>query len=378
MKYDMNDWRQLYLHLMCMTEGDTSPFYYVDQEAGGDQYRIFLYRSAIPRDFGYLWDLEARGIMFEMVNGEPVRVACRTPLKFFNKGEHPNFPFSPVDEPDNVDALMDKADGSLMSTYITSSGELRLKSKGSLSSDHAIAAMEWLNRPAQAQFRDLLKYYSSMGGNNWTINMEWVSPDPLFRIVVKYSHPHLKIHGVRNNSTGGSLSWGMMAEYMGDYLVERYPNHMAHDLANILDEMQDAEGFVVHSRDGQVIKLKCPWYLARHRCIDIVRNPLAFAELVLKGESDDVKELMSYLREEMDKIEYAVTRYVNKSFKTVTAYWQANKDLTRKYYAIKGREELNGVDFSLAMMYYSNGVEPKWNDFYLKQLKKIDWGFDND
>ena len=44
----------------------------------------------------------------------------------------------------------------------------------------------------------------------------------------------------------------------------------------------------------------------------------------------------------------------------------------RKDYAITGQRELQSFDFTLAMQYY-NGKEPNWKEFFIRQLKKIDW-----
>jgi len=75
----------------------------------------------------------------------------------------------------------------------------------------------------------------------------------------------------------------------------------------------------------------------------------------------------------MQALQHKVITVANRFVNTVTKYWQDNKDLERKEYAIKGQAELVGFEFPLAMKYYTNGNEPDWNKFLLVQSKKIEW-----
>ncbi|MCK5020056.1 MAG: T4 RnlA family RNA ligase [Candidatus Peribacteraceae bacterium] len=360
--------QDLYDHLMENTLPDTSPFYFIDQELDDVHYRIFSYRASIPRDFKCNMDLESRGIMFEMLDDKPIRLACRPPEKFFNHTEHSEYDFDIYDRPDDIDQVFDKADGSLISTYLHK-GELKLKSKGSVKSDHANAAMWWLAHPAQGDIESALR---DLAGR-YTVNMEWVSPETPFRIVLNYSKPQLIVLNARHIETGEYLPHDTMELLFGKYLIEQY-HGINNDIKPLIENMSEKEGYVITNKDGLRVKVKCQWYLDRHRCIDIIKNPNNFIELVLKGEADDVKQLMFHLKDEMDRIEYAVTRYVNHTANTVTTYFEEHKDWIRKDYAIKAKEVLSSVEFTFAMMYYVKREEPDWNGFLIRSVKKIDWG----
>jgi len=347
---------------LCNDDGEKSPFYFVIQEMNSDRYAIFSYRFTDSDSWIKESALESRGIMFEVdENDKPIRIASRPMSKFFNQGEIiPGITYS------DPEFVMDKVDGSLISSYLTSKGLVKLKSKASLHSDHAIAAMEYLEDNV-----GLRSFIQEMEKEGFTVNMEFVSPDPKFRIVVHYPKQKLVILNVRNRETGEYMH---RDNYYSDDKVEVL------DL-KVLDEIDDlvnSEGYVVVDNKGTWYKRKCPWYLERHRAKDMVNQPLSFVELVLKEEADDVKELMGdqpEVLEEMNVLEKKVIDKANTIISVVTNYYNQNKDLSRKDYAINGQKELSGYEFALAMMYYLKG-EPNWKEFFIKKIKKIEWGVD--
>lgn len=77
--------KELYEALMALTANEA--FYHIDQTLDGFEYRIFNYRLASYTDFCAPNALEMRGIMFEMKDGQPIRLASRPPAKFFNYRE---------------------------------------------------------------------------------------------------------------------------------------------------------------------------------------------------------------------------------------------------------------------------------------------------
>jgi len=352
--------KTLFGQLMNLSENDDTPFFHIDQEKHGDIYRIFSYHFTDKDSWLLPGALESRGITFEIdVTGNPIRIAARPMQKFFNQGE---VDFIDYGQPA---AAMDKADGSLMSTYLDSSGKLHIKSKGSLSSDHCIAAEAYLE-----DNKGLEQFLFLQEAAGYTVNMEWVSPDPVFRIVLYYPEPKLIILNVRDTNTGTYLDHNFLS--IRDDVVDVHEP----DVLENLDEKIGIEGYVVIDTKGNWYKVKCPWYLERHRAKDFVNQPMAFVELVLKEEADDVFTLIAdqpEIVEEMRELQHKVITKANCMVNNVTEYFNTNKALTRKDYAIKGKGELDGFEFSLAMMYYTGHEAPEWNTFFLKVLKKIQW-----
>jgi T4 RnlA family RNA ligase len=353
----------LYEKLIALSEDDDTPFYHSDQELGNEHYRIFSYHFTDKDSWLLPGALESRGIMFEVdENGNMIRLASRPMQKFFNKGEIDFIDYK------NPRRVMDKADGSLISTYLDANGNLRVKSKASLHSDHAVASMNWLSKhPAAAEYLERWAKY------NYTANLEWVSPDPLFRIVLHYNEAELILLNLRNNETG---------EYVYPETDPTCPASLhtadVHKL-EVLEEYEKLvgiEGFVVVDEGDNWYKLKTPWYLERHRAKDFINQPHAFIELVLKDEADDVFAMIADQPEvlaEMQELQHKVITKANSIVNLVTAYWNLNKELDRKEYAIKGQSELDNFSFGLAMKYYTTGIEPNWNERLLTQIKKMEW-----
>ena len=345
---------------MALCENDDTPFYYSDQSINpGEFYRIFSYHFT-DKDSWLLPDaLEARGIMFEVDrDGNPLRIASRPMQKFFNKGE---VDFIDYGEPKYI---MIKADGSLISSYTLANGAVKLKSKTSIGSEYAQLATDLLYADA-----DLLDFVEESEKKGYTVNMELVSPDPNFRIVVHYPEDRLIILNARHRETG---------EYMPfDEIPDNYFTGFGtyKDLEKVQDQT-GIEGYVVIDDKGNWWKEKSKWYLERHRAKDFINQPMAFVELVLKDEADDVFMLIEdqpTLLKEMQNLQHKVISKANHIVNKVSHYWQENKDLSRKDYAIKGKEELSSLEFGLAMQYYSNGEEPNWKESFLRSIKKINW-----
>ena len=351
----------LYENLMALCENNDTPFYYSDQSiVPGEYYRIFSYHFT-DKDSWMLPDaLEARGIMFEVTrDGEPLRIAARPMQKFFNKGE---VDFIDYGVPEYV---MNKVDGSLISSYKDKNGIIRLKSKTSIGSEYAELAMQIL-----ANDSDLKLFVMDCEQRGYTVNMELISPVPKFRIVLYYPVSRLVVLNARHRYSGEYLP-------MAEIPCNLFAGNVDHDVLNHLDTATNVEGYIVIDDKKNWWKEKCKWYLERHRAKDFVNQPLAFVELVLKDEADDVFALLEdqpEILKEMQDLQHKVISFANKLVNTVNGYYEANKHLDRKDYAIKGQEELSSLEFALAMMHFGKDEEPNYKAVLLKSAKKVNWG----
>ncbi len=263
---------------------------------------------------------------------------------------------------------MDKVDGSLISSFRFANGDISVKSKSSINSDHAVLAKELLYAD-----KKLLEWVQAEEMSGRTVNMELVTPDPKFRIVLHYPEPRLIVLNCRDRNTGDYLlhhhiEKGLPKKY---YVGTHDPEVLTH-----LDTATNIEGYVVIDDNFNWWKKKCPWYLERHRAKDFINQPLAFVELVLKDEADDIFQLVidqPEILKELQELQHKVVDKANIIVNTVTDYWKKNQRLSRKDYAIKGKQELNTIEFPLAMLYYSDNQEPNWKEYFLKMIKKINW-----
>lgn len=372
----MNEFQlKLYNDLMNLVKSNEA-FYYQDFVFNVRTYRIFNYRLASYSDFLLPNALNARGTMFEVIEDEPLRLVSLPMEKFFNLNENPmtmNLDLNDVVE------IQEKADGSLMSTYIhwDDSGknlELRLKSKGSLWSDQAIAAMEWLEKIPE--FRNRLFDLTMRG---FTVNLEWCSP--IHRIVLGYEDPELKVLNVRDNN-GGQYNYHWKDDILGMYAVNNLYWDNIKDFDSMLESKTDMEGVVYRFMNGLRVKRKTPWYLSLHHAKDSVNNPRRLFEAILDEGIDDLRSMFStdvVAMKMIDEMQVKVDHTYNHMVKTVEDFYVTNGHLDRKSYAIKGQEELDKMYFGPAMnkylgkeMNYKEYLKARWKQLGLKDTSLED------
>ncbi len=340
---------KLYNDLMALCASNEA-FYYIDHEYGGETFRIFNYRLASYSDFLLPGALECRGHMFHINHSDmnphgPCLVSL--PMeKFFNVGENP---FTMDLDWSKVVRVDDKLDGSLIST-VQFGNDFILKSKGSLSSDQAKAATAWLNRDENSPFKWMLWNLASQA---YTVNLEWTAPDN--QIVLGYDDARLRILNIRDMRDGSYLSKahsGIPSQYWVDMFDEVVDDAWIENARKKVG----IEGYVLWFENGLKAKLKTDWYCDLHLQKEQVTNPRRLFESVLMERSDDLKALfvndpLSVAR--IESMEAFGKSLYNRLHKLVDEFYQSNKHLDRKDYAIKGQAELkkDGV-FSQAMNLY--------------------------
>jgi len=360
---------QLWNDLMALTAGFEA-FYFADQKIDDDWFRIFNYRLASYTEFLQPNALECRGHMFriseEGYNAQPLELVSLPMTKFFNLNECPltmNLDLSTVVE------IWDKMDGSLISTYLTSDGNMKLKSKGSLHSDHVLVATEWLSD--NSDLEELIYDYVK---DEFTVNMEWCSP--VQRIVIGYPDPFLRVLNVRNNQTGQYVPTHKLENHFEDWLVDSVnidPENIPDFIANI-PNMEGIEGFVLRLASGQRVKIKTNWYLALHHVKDRINSPRRLFEAVLEETTDDMRSMFfddPLAIQTIQNMENFVAKTYNHMVDMVERFYERNKHLPRKEYAILGQKEFAGTFyFGLAMNKYS-GKTFSYKDFLKDKWKKL-------
>ena len=206
--------QELFNNLMELCKDSQRKFFYSDDvSASGRTYRIFSYNYASYSDWLLPDALECRGIMFEMDGEKPVRIASRPMEKFFNLNENP---FTMNIDLNDVDYILTKEDGSLVSTYLDGD-EILFKSKGSIKSEQALMANGILMNINHHRLRDRLKELAEDG---FTANFEFVAPTN--RIVLAYQEMKIILLNVRENETGEYISYDDIYKdaILRPYLVE--------------------------------------------------------------------------------------------------------------------------------------------------------------
>lgn len=343
----------------------TEAFYSVDfpTEDPAVKYRIFHYRLATYTDFMLPNALESRGIMYRLRDGEEPELVCRPPKKFFNLNENP-LTIGLDLHPDNILRIMDKADGSIISTFIDHNGKLNVKSNASLNSEQAAAAREMLK--ADDTLRDFCETETR---GRFTVTMEYCAPTN--RIVLHYEKPHLKILHVRSLRTGEMY---FRRDYRSQYsslFVEEYNTDL--NLETVSD-WTEKEGVVFQLADsGQLVKLKTKWYLRLHAALGTIRTDKGLFLCALHELTDDFLQILgdtnpaliariNYFRDE-------VSHKYNHLVQGTESWYNQHKELSRKDYAIKGQKELGAGQFHLAMALYSGKI-PNYKEFVEKNYEE--------
>lgn len=379
---------QLYKELMTLTV-NTEAFFYSDHELDGVTYRIFNYRLASFTEFNMPSALECRGIMFEIQNEQPVRIAARPMEKFFNLYENP-FTSDLNLSNDNVQHIQIKADGSLMSSFIHN-GEVKFKSKGSLTSDQAVWANKWYETRSK-ELRDEIKQVAS---KDITLNFEYVAPHN--RIVLNYDSEYMILLNARHNYTGEyiDLDWlsedyTLLSELVVPSALDIYEDDTPESLIADAPSLTDIEGFVVRLKCGLHFKLKTEWYLVQHRAKDHVDSPKRLFEAAILETTDDLKSLFHdnpMVIERIEQMERKAAHIYNHAIATVEDFVNNNLNLIqndqRKEFALLGQERFTGSEkrfFGLAMQEYNarrgNGTPPNYKEFCIKHSK--DWGINDE
>ena len=362
--------------LIQLTETD-SEFFYAEQILDNKVYHIFNYRLASYESFmnpkvadSYI-ALSARGIMFDVTDKENIKIVSRPMNKFFNieQGE--------VDRSNmKLVGYMDKLDGSLISTYLHN-GELKLKTKGSIKSEQAIAAMEWLDLPENSEMKNFLKFHASK--NNLTVNMEWTAPDN--QIVLFYPEASLRILNMVNNENGKILT----AENIDkenlvnkDIFVKSHkiPNMSLDNIIESIRNEQGNEGYILEFSDSDgnshLVKVKNIWYVNLHQIKSNLNTTSKIIETIIDETSDDVRVLFAedkHFLDNITRLENVVSPRISKIEADIEKFYSDNKELSRKDYAIKAQSELQPY-MSLAMNLYI-GKETNYKEFFKKQIDKI-------
>jgi T4 RnlA family RNA ligase len=366
---------EIYNNLLSYTQsGET--FFTSDHVWDGQTYRIFSYRLGGYTEFMQPDALEGRGIMFQLDdNKQPIRLACRPMSKFFNLNENPST-MSLNFAQENVQIVMDKVDGSLISTWTDHNGKLQLKSKTSLVSDQVQMAWKILRADTipinfgNGEQRTLLQLLEEIAETGTaTVNMEVIGPEN--RIVIGYEKPELRVLNTRLMEDG---------EY--DFSMHYWDQHplfcfaggskpVGYDFVTEIENGIGFEGVVVVLTSGEWFKMKTPWYAALHKTKDSINSKRKLFEAIVCETADDLKAMFfddPLALQLIVDMEVLVIPQFNAFIKLVDTFYESNKQLDRKSYAIKGQKELQREVFSNAMSKYL-GREINYKEWAIKHIE---------
>ena len=352
-----------------------------------EYYRIFNYRLPSYSDFCLPGALECRGIMYEIKMDEsdrvwvPHRLVSHPMEKFFNLHENP---FTMDMDLSGVDFVEEKADGSLISTFLTGeTQQLRLKSRNSLESDQLKEADEWLNLGANTDLNNELKRMAAM---DYTVNLEWISARN--QIVVPYTNDELRVLNVRSNVDGTYLDRDHLPEWATElkqhwikrFFLEQDPVSFVKSVSS----MTGVEGFVLRMRKtGRRVKIKTVWYMALHQVRgETLKVPAKLIRAVLESTTDDLKSVChgdDRTLEQIAEMETFVRAKYAEVVELVEGFYEENKYLSQKEYATIAKRTLAKEVLALVMTKYrSDSHEVSYKDHLLRRTKDLaaEWEMD--
>lgn len=234
--------------------------------------------------------LECRGIAF----GADGSVCSRPLHKFFNAGERPGLTPKDLLARTDIVRVYEKLDGSMLVTALVE-GALQWRSKKSFSSDVVKLTQEFLSCPEN---HPTAAFALAVARAGWTAIFEMTHP--LARIVVAQESPQLRLLHVRDNLTGAYLLLDPahpVHALVAQYKVPQVPVFADLTVAQVLqslETMAEQEGYVLQFGNGDMVKLKCPWYQRLHRSVTFLRER-DIARSSLNEELDDLKAVLSEL-----------------------------------------------------------------------------------
>jgi RNA ligase len=327
-----------------------------------------IYRFLDSKTFDSHGSLEARGIMFDDLD----RVISRPLHKFHNldsvnSGVNTYTRDYILANKDQVMAIYEKLDGSMISTA-NFNGTVRLRSKSSYDTDVCKLAYKIYNQDRDIQF--LCMFCVERG---LTATFELTHPQS--RIVLAYSRPELRLLHIRDNVTG---------EYVTDQIsaaqnVRRCPQVPVTRIEEIiskehLEGLKDEEGYVIQFRDGDMVKVKCPWYVGLHRVVTFLRER-DIASMVLEERLDDVYSAFTHLGIDLEPIEnieieiknelIQIADQVELAYREVSAEKLSRKDVALRY---------DGWELRSLLFNMIDGKEPKYKEYYKRNVLDDRWG----
>lgn len=293
---------------------------------------IGCYMFADSNTFNTPESLECRGIAF----GTDGTVVSRPLHKFFNVGEKPWLTPDVLRNRTDVTAIFEKLDGSMLATAWVNN-TLQWRSKKSYSSDVVKLTEQMLLLPENG---NLVEFSVEVARNGMTAIFELTHPQA--RIVVAPDKPRLRLLHVRDNVTGQYLMLDKshpIHELISAHAVPVAPQFALASIDEILARLPDMvnqEGYVIQFENGDMVKVKCPWYLRLHRSITFVRER-DIAELALAEELDDAKSALVEAGLDLGpvlEVESRLKASLLAIFEEIENGWAQHKHLDRKGYAL--------------------------------------------
>lgn len=318
---------------------------------------------------------ECRGIVFDRDG----KLLSRPLHKFFNIGERPGLESTTISKRSDVSAVFNKIDGSMVSHFWH--GNRRwFHTKTSFDNDITRAVEKYV-----AAHSGVSWFLDQCEANGFTASFEWTSPEN--RVIVKYgSEPMLRLLHVRDNLTGEYVSNDRHHWFQGIIVSSGYDEdpldrpflHGDQSMGTLADtlislrDVTDIEGCVIQFADGDMVKVKTPWYVLRHKTLSYLRER-EVATMAVKEELDDLRGMLAELEidvQGIDEVETRVKDITIAHFTEISKLVSEFSGQDKKSIALRYKDN---PYFGPAMAVFS-GKKFDFADWYIKNHLKKDFG----
>lgn len=317
----------------------------------------FTYKLGNYATFMHSGALNMRGTTYHVETEEIVALPF---WKFFNHGENP-FTDPKLIETWDIAAVREKVDGSMIN-FFEIENKIFAKTKGTCKSPQSIMAegLMQLDENVMASVKLMIR-------RGQTPIYEYTSPDN--QIVIPYPTSKLVYLGCRNMDNGKYIApsdsdslhvkdmFGVLSR--SDMTVDEILSHCkTSDLVE--------EGYVVEFTNGELVKYKTQRYVNLHHTIDTITNRQSLAKLILSEQIDDLFPLLPVeYHQNIKEFQAIIIQKYNHLLKVANWYYEQNKQLSQKEYAINASKQFRGNKrkFSLCMALYNQSFnEPKFKE----------------
>jgi RNA ligase len=264
----------------------------------------FAYNVAFPDTFDNPIVREARGIVIgKDPHGNYDRILRRPFEKFFNLNEREETQYDLLKNRE-IDYVMEKVDGTMVCPFI----------------DPLTNEVVYGTKRVDDDFHKHIKYVLHvhfpfvkdgidriLRTTHWSPIFEFHDPDydPSV-IVVKYNRRRVTLLAMRNRETGEYAPHHVLESYAYQFGFELPGFFNERDLGIVVESLKDAkdrEGVVVVFKDGMRVKIKCDWYVRRHKVNELFNRRHIMAQLIFECGDVSFDDIAPYI-EESDRREF--------------------------------------------------------------------------
>lgn len=219
----------------------------------------------------------------------------------------------------------------------------------------------------------------------YTINMEYTSPTN--RIVLYYPEPRLTVLSIRSHLTGETIFARHLVPFLHEHKFESIleqivpfkpiPRYISHkELLESIYEQTEGEGYVIEiirpDQSSYLVKIKTRKYLQIHHCKDRLNSMKNLFEAVINEQTDDLRTLFhddAAALEQIAKMENEVQPKFNHMVRLVEQFYEKNRALSRKDYAILATKTSSMTKYMPLLMNLYSGKVPDYKQFAILHAK---------